>query len=52
MIEAQVEWVGRFVLHQNDAGPLAAEHVEARVVGGPQGDAALSALVATSGRGQ
>jgi len=48
--EAQVERVGRVVLQQDDAGP--AEAVEAGVVGGPQGGAALPALVATSGRGQ
>ena len=50
IIEAEVEGVGRIVQDQDGAGP--AEDVEARVVGGPQGDAALSALVATSGRGQ
>ena len=43
-------WKGSAVLHQDGAGP--AEDVEAGVVGGPQGDVALSALVATSGRGQ
>ena len=41
-------WKGSAILHEDDAGP--AGDVEAGVVGGPQGDAALSALVATSGR--
>ena len=50
--KAQVEGVGRVVLHQDGTGPLAAEDVEAGVMGGPQGDAALPALAATSGRGQ
>jgi hypothetical protein len=48
--KAQVEGVGWVVLHRDDAEP--AEDVEAGVVGGPQGDAVLSALVATSGRAQ
>jgi hypothetical protein len=43
-------WKGSVVLHQDDAGP--AEDVEAGVVGGPQGRAVFSALVATGGRGQ
>jgi len=48
--KAQVEGVGRIVEYEDDAGPLTAEDVEAGVVGGPQGHAVLSALVATSGR--
>ena len=40
--EAEVEGVGRVVQNQDGAGP--AEHVEARVVGGPQGDTSFHAL--------
>jgi len=45
-------WKGSAVLLQDGAGKLVAEDVEAGVVSGPQGDAVLPALVATSGRGQ